>query len=374
MLGQIANYCPVISRNTIVRNSTSIDSIWQAIRLHYSFQTTGAQLIDFVDIHLETDERPEDLYQRLKAFTEDSLLKARVLSHHGETLAEDEELSPSLENFIVVKWLRLINGDLPKLVKQRYGTELRTRTLASIKPEISQALDSLLCEIRTADDAKIMRAAASKQTYRSTLPRKPSFGASAKAPMRMNSNEKSCPLSKQAGRQSHAHFLSSCNFLPEQDRKFMTKARQIVSVLDDDADDTFACHECPDEPLPQKCLELSQLQTARAVQVRQSPYIDTFYKHHHASIILDTGATCNMIRLSAARRLCAHMTPSSQSAHQADGSSPMKVVGETRLTFSRDANKFHFDSLVVENLDVDILAGTPFKSSCLTFLCGLPRD
>ena len=27
MLGQIANYCPIISRNTIVKNSTSINSI-----------------------------------------------------------------------------------------------------------------------------------------------------------------------------------------------------------------------------------------------------------------------------------------------------------------------------------------------------------
>lgn len=57
------------------------------------------------------------------------------------------------------------------------------------------------------------------------------------------------------------------------------------------------------------------------------------------------------------------MAPSSQSAHQADGSSPMKVVGETRLTFNRGANKFQFEGLVVENLDVDILAGTPFMSS-----------
>lgn len=41
LLGQIANYCPTISRNTIVKNSTSIDQIWQTIRLHYWFQTTG---------------------------------------------------------------------------------------------------------------------------------------------------------------------------------------------------------------------------------------------------------------------------------------------------------------------------------------------
>jgi len=52
----------------------------------------------------------------------------------------------TLENIIVLTCLRLIHVDFPHLVKQRYGTELRTRTLASIKPEISQALESLLDE------------------------------------------------------------------------------------------------------------------------------------------------------------------------------------------------------------------------------------
>ena len=38
MLGQIANYCPVISRNTLVKNSTSIQFIWNRIREHFGFQ------------------------------------------------------------------------------------------------------------------------------------------------------------------------------------------------------------------------------------------------------------------------------------------------------------------------------------------------
>ena len=46
MLGQIANYCPIISRNIIVKNSTSMSSIWQAIRLLFSFQSTN-----FLDFH-----------------------------------------------------------------------------------------------------------------------------------------------------------------------------------------------------------------------------------------------------------------------------------------------------------------------------------
>ena len=157
MVGQIANYCPIISRSTLVKNSTSIEYIWQTIRQHFDFQATGAQCIDFADIHLAADERPEDLYQRLLAFVEDSLLHAGGLTHHGEQVPEDEELPPNLENFVVLTWMRLIHPSLPRLVKQRYGTELRFRTLSSIKPEISQALNSLLEEIRTSDDARILR-------------------------------------------------------------------------------------------------------------------------------------------------------------------------------------------------------------------------
>ena len=126
-------------------NSTSLTTLWQTIRLHYGFQSTGSHFIDVVDIHLQQDERPDDLYRRLVAFVEDNLLQrdSQIL-HHGDVTTVDEELSPSLENMIVLTWLRLINTALPKFVKQRYGTELRTRTLSSIKPDISQALDSLL--------------------------------------------------------------------------------------------------------------------------------------------------------------------------------------------------------------------------------------
>lgn len=123
------------------------------------------------------------------------------ITHHDEDTEDDEELSLTLENLLILTWLRLIHPELPKLIKQRYGTELRARTLASIKPEISQALESLLEEIRTTEDAKSMRAAVKR--FRKT--KQSSF-----VPC---SNFKSCPLCKLAGRPDR-HFLSQCTFLP----------------------------------------------------------------------------------------------------------------------------------------------------------------
>ena len=106
------------------------------IREHFGFQVTGAHFLDFANLRLEAKERPKDLFQRLMAFVEDTLLRANSLSHHDQVTTEDEGLTPTLEDFIVLTWLRLIHPDLYKLVKQRYGTELRSRTLASIKSEI----------------------------------------------------------------------------------------------------------------------------------------------------------------------------------------------------------------------------------------------
>ena len=111
------------------------------------------------EIKLEHGERPEDLFQRLSAFIDDSLLtNGGPIQHHGLTPTEDEEVTPTLENLVVLIWLKLIHPSIPKLVKQRYGTELRSRTLSSLKPEISQALSSLLDELHNTD-SRILRSA-----------------------------------------------------------------------------------------------------------------------------------------------------------------------------------------------------------------------
>ncbi|CAB4033118.1 Hypothetical predicted protein [Paramuricea clavata] len=93
------------------------------------------------------------------------------MEHHGEDVQTDEELTPTPENRIILTWLRLIHTELPALVKQRYGTELRSKTLASLKPEISQALDSLLEEIHATNEAKVLRTAFQRSSQQRANPK-----------------------------------------------------------------------------------------------------------------------------------------------------------------------------------------------------------
>ena len=67
------------------------------------------------------------------AFFKDNLLSVNSgLTHHGDPVVADEDLSPSLENTIVFLLLQLSNQGLPLLVKQKCGSE---------DPCLSQAKD-----------------------------------------------------------------------------------------------------------------------------------------------------------------------------------------------------------------------------------------
>jgi len=67
-----------------------------------------------------------------------------------------------------------------------------------------------------------------------------------------------------------------------------------------------------------------------------------------------------MIKSSIARSIGAPVKQSSQQALQADGLTTLAVAGETHLILSRADKQLALDALVVGDLDVDILAGTPF--------------
>lgn len=116
--------------------------------------------------------------------------------------------------------------------------------------------------------------------------------------------QKSCPLCKASGR-PYNHYLSKCSYLPQTDKKYFAKTRQIMGTDN---------NQCSDE----EELSFPQDTSVARVQIRQSPYIDAFLAHHSVRITIDSGATGNMIRSDVASNLQAVVTPSSQYAHQAD--------------------------------------------------------
>ena len=174
----------------------------------------------------------------------------------------------------------------------------------------------------------------------------------------------SCPLCKQAGRPSQ-HFLSKCKYLPQTNKAYLSRSRLTtefcdVQDCDSDTDDNplspenFSPENQPDTH------NFRVVSTSRRVSTMQSPQMKVFYKQFPLQIILDSGAEISMIKTSVANYIGAPIQKSEQKALQADGVTPLSIAGETHLMLSRNGVNLKLEALVVNDLDIDILAGIPF--------------
>ena len=107
----------------------------------------------------------------------------------------------------------------------------------------------------------------------------------------------------------------------------------------------------------------TELSTNRRVQVKQSPFLDIFYKHFPIRVTIDSGAKTNLIKSLLVQRIGACLNPSAPKALQAYRSTPLNVRGETTNILQQDNLELQLNALVVDEIDVDVLAGIPFMTT-----------
>ena len=81
---------------------------------------------------------------------------------------------------------------------------------------------------------------------------------------------------------------------------------------------------------------------------RVNTFFKAFYLHNPLRLTLDSGAETIMIRETVAKSIGAKICKSSQLSRQADGLTPLKVIGETHLVLSRGGTNLHLDALAFE--------------------------
>ena len=116
MLDQIANFAPVIPRNDVIKDSATMDEVFQKIRLFYNLQSTGSLLNECWNIKRLPEETPQALYARLKQCYDENLITKQGLHHVDGPLTYDEEMSPTLHCNIILHWLEILHPKLRDLV------------------------------------------------------------------------------------------------------------------------------------------------------------------------------------------------------------------------------------------------------------------
>lgn len=137
----------------------------------------------------------------------------------------------------------------------------------------------------------------------------------------------------------------------------MTKSIRLVQEAESDSELFVSMlYELP----TQEGEYSSTIPSTRRVTTIKSAQIEALYEQHPVYLAIDSSAEINMIRTAFAESIGAPIRQTTQHALQADGMTPLNSVGEVHLTLLPDDKLLHLDALVVNDLDVDILAGMPF--------------
>ena len=341
LLGSISTFAPVISNKFITDQATSINEIFEKLRGHYGFRSTGGRMLELAQFTLGANESYETLWERMSGFVDDNLLKqGSEILHLSNKNTTNELPSPMVQNMLVVLRLKTINTALPTMIKQRFSTQLRLSTVFSLRDDISEAIPSVLAEMQ--DREYSVNLAKGFNRYK---PRKSNYNSSSR---------RRCCLCEALNRpDAKSHFLSSCPYLPMEDKKYISKSREVVAVSDSDDDDD-------DSPQGYASAVYSKDPTSSRVGVLPSPVLEVSVQGIDADIILDSGAEIDMMNSEECERLNIEILPTTQKASMADGSSPLQVLGEAHFQCKRGHHTLNFNGLVVKKLNCPILAGMPF--------------
>lgn len=261
MLELIARYVPCYLNGAIVKNSTCLEDVWQDIRKYFGFRRSEVNFMKINAITWEEGERPERLFQRLMSHGQDNLLlKDGKLTYNGAAPVKDEDMSPTAERLIIMRWLDLMHPRLYLLVCRTFAYDLTRMCLTDLQPQIVDSLDSLLEELRN-EDAHTSAAYSSgnSRRYVKPQPRRPQQGRPSSSntfqsqrftsskpkfdhrqPPSASHGKPKCPVCIAEDR-PYRHTLGECRFISMSEKRQMVNdlSSKISRVEIDDNDEYF---------------------------------------------------------------------------------------------------------------------------------------
>ena len=148
MIQHIASFVHYTEQDDIVQNSTSVKWIWTYLENHYNIAPKGANFLRITKHHYKSGVVPATFYKEFRASFLDNLRKKDEpigTRKPNAKLKEDEVLSPSFEDAIILWTLEKIDPRLPMKVSKDYEHRLGQGTyLSDLHSSIFQAIPSMI--------------------------------------------------------------------------------------------------------------------------------------------------------------------------------------------------------------------------------------
>ena len=157
----IATLCHHTENDDVTNHSTSMAWIFEYLKKHYGLETKGANFMNISEHSFKKGTPYQTYYKQYRASFIDNLRKEGDIVQYKNNLVldQDEKLTPSFENAIVLWSLEKIDARLPLNVKKNYGHQMTGNvTLKDVQPVIFENIDNMLEELDHSQNAKMFAA------------------------------------------------------------------------------------------------------------------------------------------------------------------------------------------------------------------------
>ena len=390
-LGVIAGLAPPLLHGDIIDDTTKLDDIFNFIRTYYQFAPSEATFIKFASIKREITngniERPVHLYLRMRQFIRDNLLlSSGKITHDGKVPTSNEKMSATTERLVVLRWLELLHPKLPDHVGKIFSSDLRTKSLKDLQPQIMDQIEDLLRDVDKSSDEneasllytnfhyrnKPRSRSLENVNYKKSDMGRRNFPKDNKqvhfGPVVSKSAIKKCQACKSLGEPFIGHDVYNCQNILSRDRNNVLKicALDVVDNTEDlDSDEFENQEEIPQDELEddhdERPLPKEEDISANRVSIKPSPRISVKIINSIVSVLIDTGAEGNMIRYDLCLKIGLKIYQTPHSASQADGISVLEVVGEVHTTLiAENGVQLALDAIVVRKLKAGLIVSEAF--------------
>lgn len=274
----VAKYIHLDYYNPVIRHSSSLKWIYAKIRQDYDIQQQGIHFLNLLDLKWDPTEQTTAIgfYNQYRSMIIGNLAKKDMkIDWKDETLKEDEKLTPSHEDLILLNVLHLLNPKLPMYIRENYADKIgQNKRLMDFKTEILTKAKQYIQEIETAQIASIQEQepvnnyistkqsnsnSYNKQTYTRPQQRRPYQQNQRKTiPQQRSANPPAantsqpppfCRVCQLSGLPRHiytSHYLGqpNCPSLSAKDKQLLlsriTQQIGAINVDEDQAEDTLA--------------------------------------------------------------------------------------------------------------------------------------
>ena len=371
----IAGVCYKDHYMTIIEQSTSLQWIWDELKNVYQITHVGKDFLNIVDIKFDPDTMTAtSVYNAYRAKIMENLKPRHTIIHwkNNLCLTQNEILTPTFEDHILLSVIQLIDNRLPAKVREIYGPRMdKNKFLMDFKQDILCNIPKMIEDLNTQDaqvNAISLQQATIAQMHVNHRPNrrpKPQF-------KRGNNNSKFCRLCHLARRPrnqvlSHEIGDISCPSLSQRDKSSLQQKLGMVATITHEEPslrDLAAMHgyelETSDEEdvaaSPQVCTK----PIISYINPVPSQILTMYQKEKIVHIDIDSGSWVSCVRLDYAIKMNWQIYPNDQLAKLADDKTTLRSQGEIHETLTRNNWQVLLSAIVIKDLHTDIIGGNNF--------------